>query len=344
MKLNKMKNFYHKLFFAILIPLFIQAQPIQKFGKIGNFKLENGQVIKDCIIGYHTCGKLNSNRSNVILFPTWFGGSSKDLLSLTGSRMMADSSKYFVITIDALGNGISSSPSNSKLQPNNSFPTFTIKDMVNSEYILVTKIFRLNHVFCVMGASMGGMQTFQWIVSYPDFMDRAVISVGSPKLTSNDLLLWNSELLAIKEGLNCNASEESIKNTVVAIHALNLETPDFFVEHVKPSEFPKYLKDTENQYTKVFNPYNWMSQLCAMIDQNISEPFNDNMQEAANIVKAKVLIIASKQDRMVNPHPAIDFAKLINAETLILNNNCGHMGTDCEMTKVGKAINKFLSE
>jgi homoserine acetyltransferase len=174
-------------------------------------------------------------------------------------------------------------------------------------------------------------------------MDLAVILVGLPKLTSNDLLLWNSELLAIKEGLNCNACEESIKNTVVAIHYLNLETPDFFVEHVTPLEFPQFLKDIEDQYTKVFDPYNWMSQF-VQCEQNISEPFNDNMQEAANIVKAKVLIIASKQDRMVNPHPAIDFAKLINAETLIRNNNCEHMGTDCEMTKVGKAINKFLSE
>jgi homoserine O-acetyltransferase len=327
----------------MLIPLFIKAQPIQKFGKIGNFKLVNVQVIKDCLIGYHTCGKLNSNCSNVIPFLTWFGGTSKDLLSLKGSGMRADSSKYFVITIDALSNGISSSPSNSKLQPNNSSHPFTIRDMVKSEYILVTKILRLNHVFCVMGASMGGMQSFQWIVSYPDFMDLAVILVGLPKLTSNDLLLWNSELLAIKEGLNCNACEESIKNTVVAIHYLNLETPDFFVEHVTPLEFPQFLKDIEDQYTKVFDPYNWMSQF-VQCEQNISEPFNDNMQEAANIVKAKVLIIASKQDRMVNPHPAIDFAKLINAETLIRNNNCEHMGTDCEMTKVGKAINKFLSE
>ncbi|MHB1689043.1 MAG: alpha/beta fold hydrolase, partial [Ignavibacteriaceae bacterium] len=242
-----MKNFTYKLFFVtliILLPFFIQAQPVQKFAQLGDFKLENGKVIKNCIIGYHICGRLNSKHTNVILFPTWFGGSSKDLLNLTGPGMMADSTKYFVVTIDALGNGISSSPENSKLQPNGYFPLFNIRDMVKSEYILATKVLGLKHVFCIMGSSMGGMQAFQWIISHPDFMDKAVIGVGSPKLTSNDLLLWNSELLAIQEGLKCNASEESIKNTVTAIHALNLYTPAYYVDHVSTREFPKYLKDT----------------------------------------------------------------------------------------------------
>jgi homoserine O-acetyltransferase len=68
------------------------------------------------------------------------------------------------------------------------------------------------------------------------------------------------------------------------------------------------------------------------------------MKKAAGVVKAKVFIIVSKQDHMVNPHPALNFAKLINAETLELDNDCGHFGAGCEMEKVNKAINKFLRD
>ena len=168
---------------------------------------------------------------------TYFGGNSEDLLFSTGQVIMADSTKYYVIAVDALGDGVSSSPSNSKLQPKGSFPVFNMRDIVNAECMLVSKILNFKHVYCVMGTSMGGMQTFQWIVSFSDFMDKAVIQVGSPRLTSNDLLLWNSELLAIKEGLECGAPEESIKNTVAVIHTQNLRTPDYFVKHVSPAEF-----------------------------------------------------------------------------------------------------------
>ena len=340
-----MKNYTNKLFYVAviaLLPFFIQAQPVQKFAQLGDFKLESGEVITNCNVGYITCGKLNPDQTNAILILTYFGGTSKDLLYSTGKGMVADSTKYFVVAIDAFGDGVSSSPSNSELQHNKSFPIFNIRDMVKSEYILASRVLGLKHVYCIMGSSMGGMQAFQWIVSYPDFMDKAVIQVGSPKLTSNDLLLWNSELLAIDEGLNCNAPEESIKNTVVAIHILNLQTPDYLVEHISPENFPKFLEDSENQYTKIFNSYNWLSQLRAMIAQNVAYLFNNDMKKAAGVVRAKVLIIVSKQDHMVNPHPAMDFAKLINANTLALDNDCGHFGAGCEMEKVNTKINKFL--
>ena len=343
---NQMKKFYKLsiyLLISFILPVLLFAQPSQRFAHLGNFKLESGKVIKDCVVGYRTCGKLNLNKSNVILYPAWFGGTSYEMLSTMGKSGMADSTKYFIVAIDALGNGVSSSPSNSKYQPNAKFPELNIRDMVNSEYLLATKTLGLKHVLCVMGSSMGGMQIFQWIVSYPNFMDKAIAIVGSPKLTSNDLLLWNAELLTIKEGLGCNASEESIKNAVVAIHILNLQTPDYFVKHLSPEDFPKFLKDTENHYSKFFNTYNWKCQLVAMINQNVSALFNNSMTKAAAVVKAKVLIIPSMQDHMVNPNPAIEFAKLINVKPLVLNDDCGHFASGCEAEKVDNTINKFLS-
>jgi homoserine acetyltransferase len=48
-----------------------------KFGDLWDFKLESGAIIRNCQIGYHTLGKLNYDKSNVVLWPTWFTGSSE---------------------------------------------------------------------------------------------------------------------------------------------------------------------------------------------------------------------------------------------------------------------------
>ena len=42
----------------------------QQFASLGDFKLESGEAIRDCRLGYRTFGQLNSDKSNAILFPT----------------------------------------------------------------------------------------------------------------------------------------------------------------------------------------------------------------------------------------------------------------------------------
>src|SRR5947209_10148447 len=169
----------------------------QQFARLGDFRLESGAVIRDCRIGYRTFGALNQDRSNAILFPTWASGTTEQLLSNFGQGRLVDTTKYYVIAVDALGNGVSSSPSNSTQQPRMSFPRITIRDMVNTQHELLTKVLHIDHLKAVTGISMGGMQTFQWMVSYPDFMDKGVPIVGSPRVTPYDLVFLRTQLRAI---------------------------------------------------------------------------------------------------------------------------------------------------
>jgi homoserine O-acetyltransferase/O-succinyltransferase len=91
-----------------------------------------------------------------------------------------DNGKYYVIAVDSLGDGKSSSPSNSKSQPGLNFPQFSIRDIVNVE--VVSENMHIRHLHAVIGFSMGGMQAFQWAVSCPEFVDKIVSIVGSPQL------------------------------------------------------------------------------------------------------------------------------------------------------------------
>ena len=132
-----------------------------KYASLGNFKLENGQVIQNLRLGYRTLGNLNAKKSNVVVMPTAFMGKTGGMLGEVGPGKLVDSTRYYVILIDALGNGVSSSPSNSKAQPHMKFPKFNTRDMVNSQHALLTRILKISHIHAVVGVSMGGHQTFQ---------------------------------------------------------------------------------------------------------------------------------------------------------------------------------------
>src|SRR5215467_7321491 len=139
-------------FACLLFSVFCCAQTISSllFASLGDFKLESGSVIHDFKVGYRTLGTSNASKSNAVLFPSWFTGKSGEIAAGLGPGSYVDTTKYFVIAVDSLGNGVSCSPSNSASQHGTEFPQFTIRDMVNSEFRLATEILQLKHLHAVM--------------------------------------------------------------------------------------------------------------------------------------------------------------------------------------------------
>ena len=306
--------------------------------QIGDLKLASGQVIRDCLIGFRTYGVLNADKSNAVLFPTWFGGRSESLKGLVRPGGVVNPAGLFVILVDALGDGVSSSPSNSSLQPRMKFPRFTMRDMVESQHRLLTEKLGIKHLRAVMGISMGGMQTFAWITAYPDFMDRAIPIVGSPKLSSIDLLLWNAEKHAIEAGAdwkggNYRAPPVETMRAVADMHEYALTTPSRRVKDTPAAGFDQFLKTSEAAMLKGFDANDWLRQLEAVMAQDVGP---------ASAVKAKLLVVVSAQDHMVNPAAALAFAQAAHAETLVLDSDCGHLATGCESAKLSAAVAKFL--
>ncbi len=315
----------------------------QQFSALGDFKLGSGEIIRDCRIGYRTFGKLKDDKSNVIVFPTWASGTTEQLISNIGPGKLVNSEQYYVIAIDALGNGISSSPSNSKLQPRMSFPKFTLRDTVRAQHQLLTKVLKIDRVKALIGISMGGMQVYQWLVEYPDFMDKAIPIVGSPRLAPYDLLLWQAQIDAIMSDREWNAGNyDSNPSRVVqfAFGQLLLTTPDNFNKSTTRQQvFEQLAKAKED---KAFDANDKIRQAQAMMALDISEGFGGSMERAASTIKAKVLNIVARLDHVVTPAPALDLARLLGAETLVLESDCGHLAPSCESERVNTAVARFL--
>lgn len=335
-----------KILFRLLLGLLLigtaAAQEL-RFASLGDFKLVSGEVIRNCRVGYRTFGQLNAEKSNVVIFATWFRGTTKDLIDSIGPGKLVDSSKYYVIAIDALGDGVSSSPSNSPSQRHMNFPKIAIRDMVNSQHQLLTDVLHLQHVKAVMGISMGGMQSFQWMVSYPDFMDKAIPIVGSPRLAAYDSTLWKAENDSIMRYPAWNHGDymdNPIPASAAAIDSLAIVTPaKYNRDHTREQALSGRAMESE-----VFDANNHIRQSEAMMALDVSDAFSGSMERAAAAVKAKVLVIVNDTDHMVTPGPALDFARLLHADLLELNNDCGHLLLDCEYTRVAERIAAFLTQ
>lgn len=324
-----------------------QAPPPQRFAAIGGLKLESGEVIRDCRIGYRVFGTLDADRSNAVLVPTAFLSASADLAALAGPGKLLDTSRWYVIAVDALGNGVSSSPSNSRLQPRMRFPRFTIRDMVNSQHLVLTRHLGIPRLRAVVGISMGGMQAFEWIAAYPEFMQLAVPMLGTPRQTAYDLLLWDTQRKAIEldpawNGGEYRAPPRRAMSAVTGIHLLAITTPRHRLQETPVENFPAWLAEVEKSNIERFDANNWLRQVQAMMAHDISKPYGGDMAGAAARVRARLLVVVGLQDQMVNPAPALEFARLTQADTIEINSPCGHGAVGCEMEMVRPRVARFL--
>src|SRR5580700_4645634 len=153
---------------------------------IGNLELEEGGTIRGCTLAYTTFGTLNAAKDNAILIPTWYSGTNKIIEQVyIGKARALDPDKYFIIIVNQIGNGLSTSPHNTPAPAGmGNFPQVRIADDVRAQHKFVTEKFGLESFALVVGGSMGAQQTYEWAVRYPDMVKRAAPSPAPREIPS----------------------------------------------------------------------------------------------------------------------------------------------------------------
>jgi homoserine O-acetyltransferase/O-succinyltransferase len=148
----------------------------------GDVVLQSGLTLTDVRVVYETHGTLDAARDNAIVFPTRFGGSHVDNGYLVGPGLALDPDRYFIVVPNMLGNGVSSSPSNTAGPLGRGrFPRVTIYDNVVLQHRLITEVLGIRQVRLAVGWSMGGQQAYQWAALYPELVDRLAVICGAAK-------------------------------------------------------------------------------------------------------------------------------------------------------------------
>jgi homoserine O-acetyltransferase len=145
---------------------------------VDNFKFASGEILPKLRLHYITIGTPTRGKdgkvNNAVLIMHGTTGDGSGFLGarfggvLFNSGGLLDANKDFIILTDDIGHGKSSKPSDGLHMK---FPKYNYDDMVLANYKLLTEHLGVDHLRLVTGTSMGGMHTWVWGYTYPDFMD-----------------------------------------------------------------------------------------------------------------------------------------------------------------------------
>jgi homoserine O-acetyltransferase len=293
----------------------------------GDLELESGELIREFEVSYVTHGKLNPARSNAVLVTISLSGNHHRLDFLIGPGKALDPELYFIVCVDPIGNGLTTSPSTSTAQGGARFPRFSIRDMVTSQRRLLAEGLGIDNLLAVIGASMGGMQALQWAVSFPQFMRCvvamtpmaraapwaiAVVETARRALTADPA--WNGEEFT-------GYPERGWRAWSAVMSVLASRTPDALAEMFeRPLDALEWMeKLTVDNRANGFDATDWLYQSWAyqMHDIGATAGQGGDTHSALGSIRARTLILAAPLDLFNPTQCARDAADAIPDATLV---------------------------
>jgi len=350
--------------------------------------LESGRILEPYQISYETYGELNADASNVILVCHALSGSHHAAGvyegerkagwwdGLIGDKKAIDTEKYFVISTNVLGSCFGSTGPMSDNYPSNQpyrlkFPVVTIKDMIKAQKQLLSNL-GIYHLKAIVGGSMGGMQTLQFAVDYPNFADK-IISLAATYATQPWTIAFNKVAMEairrdprFKDGQYEKGDFKANGLDGLAIgriaghisylspHSMdkkfgrNYVNNDGLFELFGRYEVERYMEYNTDNFSKLFDPMSYLYIVKAINTFNLSRGY-DSLYEAILRIKAKMTLISYKSDYLFFPSEMEHIQKMMvrngqDSEYHEIDSDYGHDAFLVELDKFDHIIKKALKD
>ena len=275
---------------------------------LGNIKLLSGKILNSAKLIYKTYGNLNKDKTNVILLPTFYTGTHERNEGFIGKNRALNPNKYFIISINMFGNGLSTSPSNAtKLLYGSKFPKISLWDNVYCQHKLLTEKIKIKKIALVTGWSMAGCQSYQWAAQYPG-MVKAILPFCASSKTSihNHVFLEGvkAALIADQNWKNGNYRNQPVSGLKAfgRVYAGWAFSQDFYREKLyKKFGFKNaedLLENWANDHAKNWDANNLLLKLQTWQSNDISKGpiYRNNYIKALKAIRAKTILMPCNQD------------------------------------------------
>ena len=173
----------------------------QDFVSKETFEFVSGGKLPELTLRYETYGHLNAAKDNAILICHALSGDHHCAgvhgieerkqgwwNFMVGPGKPIDTTRHFVICSNVLG-GCQGSTGPGSINPQTGkaykldFPKLTVQDMVKAQSLLIDD-FGIDRLHAVIGGSMGGMQTLQWAIDFPERLGRYIALASGARHTA----------------------------------------------------------------------------------------------------------------------------------------------------------------
>jgi homoserine O-acetyltransferase len=307
---------------------------------LGDFPLEEGLTLRGCQLAYATFGELNDARDNAVLITTWYSGTHQIFAdTYIGSEHALDPQKYFIAVVNQIGNGLSTSPHNTRGPfSRGRFPHVRIGDDVRAQEQFLRERFGIEELQLVVGGSMGAQQTYEWAVRFPEKVRRAAPIAGTAKNTPHDFLYADSLMEAItsdpgfKNGFYDSNEEvrEGLARHAKLWAVMGLSTEFFKQEQWRTLGFTS-LEDFQigfmEAYFNPMDPNDLLRMAWKWQRGDVSRHTGGDLAAALGRIRAKTFVIPIDEDMLFPVRDCKAEQELIpNSELRVIESISGHLG------------------
>lgn len=305
--------------------------------ELGTVSLLSGEKLDSAFLIYKTYGKLNKNKDNVVVLPTFYTGSHQRNEGFFGIGRAINPEKHFVVSINMFGNGFSSSPSNTPApQDGPRFPHISLWDNIACQYKLLTEYLGIDRIALVTGWSMAGCQAYQWASQYPDFVDAILPFCASAKTSTHNYVFLEGVRAALCADQNWNNGDydsppvDGLK-AFARVYAGWAFSQTFYrdslFQEIGYETIEDLLIDWENEHVENWDANNLLAKLATWqaSDISVGPLYNGNFKMALKAIRAKTILMPCTQDLYFPPEDnAVEASYIMNAELRPFDSPFGH--------------------
>ena len=286
----------------------------QIFKSTQPFELESGQQLQQLEIGFHTYGKLNKNRDNVVWVCHALTANS-DVMDwwkgLFGDNDFFNADEHYIVCANILGspygtsNPLSINPVTG--QPYYlAFPQVTVRDMVNAHKRLAEHL-KIDDVNILIGGSLGGQQAIEWSIMEPDRIKNLILIATNARHSPWGIAFNESQRLALtadrtfysnspdggRKGLKAARSIALLSYRGYKTYTVSQQDDnDNISDDHRASSYQNYQGE---KLVNRFNAYSYWY-LSKTMDSHNSGRNRNGVEKALSLIKARTLVIGIKSD------------------------------------------------